>query len=356
MIPIAKPLLGKEEKEAVKKVIESGMISQGPKVQEFEEKFAHYLGVKYAIATSSGTTALHAALLANNIKEDDEVITMPFTFIATANSILYTGAKPIFADIEEDSFNIDPDLIEEKINRNTKAIIPVHLYGNPCNMEEIMKISSNNNLIVIEDCAHAPGAFIDDKKVGSFSTGCFSFYPTKNMTSGFGGMITTNDALINEKSRLIRDHGSKTRFHHTILGFNFKMGDINASIGIEQLKKLDNFNKLRRENSLYLNEKLKNVNWIITPKINKSHVVRQYTIRIKKNRSKIINILNEKGIGNSIFYPIPINKQKLYLDLDYKCKLPIAEQLSKEVLSLPIHPDVTKKDLDYIIKILKEIK
>lgn len=355
MIPIAKPLLGKEEEEAIKFVLRTGIIAQGPKVKEFEEKFASYIGSKYAIATNSGTSALHTTLLAYGSKKDDEIITTPFSFIATANSILFTGAKPVFVDIKED-FNINPDLIEDKITEKTKAIIPVHLYGNPCDIKRIIKIASDNDLVVIEDCAQAHGAFVDNKKVGSFSTGCFSFYPTKNMTTIEGGIITTDDKEVYKKSRMIRTHGSKTKYNHVTLGYNFRMSDISAAIGIEQLKKLDNFNKKRRENANYLNENLKDINWLVLPKIVEGHVFHQYTIRVKKDREKVMETLNKNGVGNSIFYPLPIYKQKLYQNLFYKDNLPVVEKISKEVLSLPVHPSLNKEDLDKIISVLRSVK
>ncbi len=357
MIPIAKPLISNEEKKAVLDVLDSGIIAQGKKVKEFEEKFASYINSKYAIATSNGTNALHIALLSSNIKKNDEVITTPFSFIATANSILYTGAKPVFVDVNEDDFNINVDLIQEKITKKTKAIMPVHLYGNPCNMKALMEIAEDKNLILIEDAAQAHGAEYNNKKIGSFSTSCFSFYPTKNITTGEGGMITTNNERIDNIARMIRDHGSNKKYYHDILGYNFRMTDINAAIGIVQLNKLDEFNKKRIENAIYLNNKL-NVKGLILPKIkeNTKHVFHQYTIRVtkgfNKTREDLIKILTENNIGNAIHYPVPIHKQKLYQDLEYKDKLPIAEKLANEVLSLPIHPAVSKADLEYIASII----
>ena len=211
MIPIARPLLGKEEIDAVTEVLSSGMIAQGPKVEEFELAFSEYTGCEYAAAVNSGTAALHIALLAHDIGKEDEVITSPFTFIATANSILYTGAKPVFADIEPDTYNIDPEKIKEKINPKTKAIMPVHLYGQSADMKAIMEIAEDHKLVVIEDACQAHGAECLGKKAGSFGTGAFSFYPTKNMTTSEGGIITTSDREIAEKSKMIRAHGSRVR-------------------------------------------------------------------------------------------------------------------------------------------------
>ena len=242
-INIASPKIGKEEIKAVTEVLKSGMLAQGPKVSEFEEKFARFIGVKYAIATSSGTTALEIALRAAGIGPDDEVITSPFTFIASANSILYTGARPVFADIVEQTFNLDPEKIEAKITKKTKAIMPVHLYGNACAMTKIMVIAKKRKLAIIEDACQAHGAEWGGKKVGSFGlAGAFSLYPTKNMTTGEGGMITTNSKEIYDKANLLRAHGSKIKYYHDILGYNYRMTDIEAAIGIEQQKKLNKFN------------------------------------------------------------------------------------------------------------------
>ncbi len=237
-VNIAQPQIGKEEIKAVTEVLKSGMLAQGPKVAEFEEKFAKFIGVKCAIATTSGTTALHVALLSAGIGPGDEVITTPLTFIATANAILYTGARPVFVDIDEATYNINPDLIEKVITEKTKAIMPVHLYGQSANMTKIMAVARKHKLTVIEDACQAHGARWKEKKVGSFGIGAFSFYPTKNMTTGEGGMITTDSKEIYEKACLIRAHGSKVKYYHDILGYNFRLTDIGAAIGIEQLKKL----------------------------------------------------------------------------------------------------------------------
>jgi len=359
MIPISKPILGKKEKEAVWKVLNSGILAQGPKVEEFERKFAKYIGVKYAIATSSGTTALYLALLAHGIGKGDEVITTPFSFIASSNAILCCGAKPVFVDIGED-FNINPDLIKKKITKKTRAILPVHLFGYPCDMNKIMKIAKKYNLAVIEDACQAHGASIKGKKVGSFGTGCFSFYPTKNMTCGEGGMVTTNDKKIAEKVRLLRNHGMRVKYHHEILGYNFRMTEIAAAIGIEQLKKLEKFNKKRIRNAEYFNKNIK-ARGIILPSVKKGylHVFHQYTIRITnkcaRSREEVIEILNKNGIDSAIYYPMPIYRQRLYLKLGYENHLPMTEKITKEVLSLPVHPSLTKQDLRKIVWVLNSL-
>jgi len=353
MIPIAKPIIGDEEREAVLEVLNSGIIAQGPRVREFELAFSEFTGTEFAIAVNSGTAALHLALLAHDIGKGDEVITTPFTFIATSNSILFTGARPVFVDIEEETFNIDPDRIQERITGKTRALLPVHLYGHPADMRAIMEIAEDHKLLVIEDACQAHGAEFNGKRVGSFGTGCFSFYPTKNMTTSEGGMITTDDRRIAERARMLRDHGSRERYIHEILGFNLRMTDISAVIGLCQLRKLPEFNRRRIENAQTLNRLIHNER-IITPRVreNCKHVFHQYTIRVTDDRDRIVNILNEKGIGTGIYYPIPIHKQKLYKDLGYNETLPVSERLANEVISLPVHPSVTMENLKYISSVL----
>ncbi|MEM5847376.1 MAG: DegT/DnrJ/EryC1/StrS family aminotransferase [Candidatus Aenigmatarchaeota archaeon] len=356
MIKIASPVIGEEEIKAVEEVLRSGILAQGPKVKEFEEKIAEYIGVKYAIATSSGTTALHTALLAVGIKPGDEVITTPFTFIATANSILYCGAKPVFVDVDERTFNINPSLIEEKITEKTKAILPVHLYGQPADMKSLMKICEKHNLILVEDAAQALGAEFEGKKVGSFGDcAIFSFYPTKNITTGEGGMVVTNDEEIAEKCRKIRNHGEYERYFVDSLGYNYRMTEIAAVIGLTQLKKLESLNTKRIKNANFLIKNLKNIKEIEVPFIAKNvkHVFHQFTIKTNR-RDELKHFLEEKGIQSVVYYPLPIHKQKLYQELGYKDFLPVAEKLSKEVLSLPVHPNLTKEDLSLIVESIRE--
>jgi dTDP-4-amino-4,6-dideoxygalactose transaminase len=358
MISIARPVIEEDEIEAVTTVLKSGVLAQGKKVKEFEEKFAGFSGTRYAIAVNSGTAALHIALLAHDVKEHDEVITSPFTFTSTANSILYTGAKPVFADIEEETYNIAIDSIVQKITPRTKAIIPVHLYGQPCDMKSILKIAEEHGLIVIEDACQANGAEFDGKRVGSFGTGCFSFYPTKNITTGEGGMIATNDEDIDERARIIRNHGQRERYIQEILGFNYRMTDIAAAIGCCQLRRLEQFNQNRIENAKYLTERLSKIRGLILPfvKLNVKHVFHQYTVRITRDfgvsrydlKTKLANI----GVATQVYYPLPIHKQPFYQKLGYNDHLPNSEKTAAEVLSLPIHPSLTKGELDYIVDAL----
>lgn len=351
MINIAKPQLGEEEKKAVMEVLDSGMIAQGPRVKAFEEAFAAMCGVKHAIATTSGTTALHVALLAAGISEGDEVITSPFTFIASANSILYTNARPIFVDIDQVTFNIDPKLIEAAITSRTKAILPIHLFGLSCDMEPILAIAKKYSLAVIEDACQSHGAMYHGKRVGSFGIGAFSFYPTKNMTSAEGGMITTNDDVIAEKCRVIRQHGMRRRYYHDELGFNFRMTDVHAAIGLEQLKKLEANNNRRQANASFLN---KNLHGVITPfsPNGYEHVFHQYTVRVSGGkRDALRSYLQENGVGSEVYYPVPVHKQSFYItDLGYGGSFPMAERAAEEVLSLPVHPSLSQTDLEIIIE------
>lgn len=359
-IPIAKPIIDEDEISAVTAVLRSGVIAQGRKVEEFEGAFAQFIGTKYAVAVNSGTAALHIALLAHGIGEGDEVITSPFTFIATANSILFTGAKPVFADIEEDSFNIAPDNIVEKITPQTKAIMPVHLYGQPCDMKRIMRIAQEYGLIIIEDACQAHGAEYEGKKVGSFGTGCFSFYPTKNMTTSEGGMITTNDKDIAEKARMIRSHGQRQRYFHEILGYNYRMTDIAAAIGLCQLEKLEGFNSKRIENAKFLTRGLSGIKGLILPSIksNTKHVFHQYTIRVTQDfgipRDELRQKLMNKGVATEVYYPLPIHKQPLYQSLGYNDHLPNSEKAATEVLSLPVHPSLIVLELKHIAECLMD--
>jgi len=350
MIAISKPQFGDEELALVREVLESGVVAQGPKVAQFEEEFAALCSTQYAVAASSGTTALHLALLAHGIGPGDEVITSPFTFIASANSVLFTGAMPRFVDIRPDTFNIDPALIEAAITPRTKAIMPVHLYGLMADMTPIMEIAERHGLAVIEDAAQAHGASYHGRKAGSFGTGCFSLYATKNMTSAEGGMVTTNDPQIAEQVKLLRAHGSKVRYYHDILGYNFRLTDLHAAVGLAQLRKLEQFNAIRQQNAEFLNQHLQNV---ITPQVpaGQTHAWHQYTIRLTHtDRDSAIEKLKAQGVGSAVFYPVPVYRQKVYLDRGYDQSLPVTEEITKQVLSLPIHPALSSADLETIIE------
>jgi dTDP-4-amino-4,6-dideoxygalactose transaminase len=360
MINIARPLIGEEEKAAVMAVLESGQLAQGSVVADFEKAFAEYCGVKHAIATSNGTTALHVALLAHEIGPGDEVITVPFTFIASANAIVYAGAKPVFVDIEPDSFNMDPEKIEAAITPRTRAIMPVHLFGNPSEMRRIMEIAERHGLAVIEDAAQAHGAEVGGKRMGSWGTGCFSFYPTKNITTGEGGMVTTNDECVADRARLVRSHGMRVRYYHESLGFNFRMTNIHAAIGVAQLPKLEGFNERRIANATFLSEHLPN-DKVQVPQVRPGtrHVFHQYTVRVLPplKRDSVREQLAAAGVGSEVYYPVPVHKQQLYLDMGYGNKsFPESERAAAEVLSLPVHPGLTQEDLETIVNAVRTLR
>jgi len=345
-IPISKPNITEAEKAAVMQVMESGFLAQGPRTALFEERFAALCGVKHAIAVANGTCAIQVALLANGVGPGDEVITTPFTFMATANAILVTGAKPVFVDIDDRTFNINPELIEGAITPRTKAIMPVHLYGQVCDMDTIMASTEKHGLRLIEDACKSVMASYKGKYAGSFGTGTFSFYATKNLMTGEGGMITTNDDEVAEKSRLIRSHGMKQRYYHDTIGYNFRMMDLQAAIGLAQLERLEEMTARRRFNAAYLNQHIESV---ITPKVQEGceHVWHQYTVRVNSGRKRddAIRQLNEAGIDVGVYYPVPVHKQRSLAGVIEEVPMPVAERMATEVLSLPVHPLLSEEEL-----------
>ena len=351
MIPISKPNISDAEKSAVMEVLDSGMLAMGPRTAKFEESFAETFNIKHAIAVSSGTTALHIALLANGIGPGDEVITTPFTFAATINAILYVGATPVLVDIDEETFNMDLSQVEAKITPRTKAILPIHLYGYMCDMDQMRAIADKHGLRIIEDACQAVGASFKDQYAGSFGTGTFSFYATKNLMSGEGGMITTNDDQVADLCKMLRSHGMKRRYYHEMIGYNFRMTDIQAAIGLVQLQRLPEFNEKRRQNAEYFNAKIESV---ITPSVKEgySHVWHQYTVRINhgRDRDAAVEQLTAAGIGTGIYYPIPAHHQPHVKEVVGDVSMPVSEKMSKEVISLPVHPQLTQADLDTIVR------
>ncbi len=349
MIPIARPLIGEDEIAAVVEVLRSGQLAQGPRVKAFEDAFAEWSGAVYAVAISSGTAAIHIALLAHGIGPGDEVITPSFSFIASANPILFVGARPVFADIEADYYTISPRALEEQVTSRTKAIIPVHMYGQFCDMQAIAEIAGEHDLIVIQDACQAHGARYQGKPVGDFGTACYSFYPTKNITTAEGGMLTTNDGEIAEKARMLRNHGSQQRYNHELLGYNLRMTDIQAAIGLGQLKKIDLWNEKRKANAAQLTELLSGIDGIEPPTIRPGadHVFHQYTVRFS-DRDRAADHLRSQEIGIGIYYPTPIYKQPLYQQLGYDLTHPETERGCLEVLSLPVHPSLTSRELERI--------
>ncbi len=349
MIQIASPQIGKEEREAVDRVLRSGIIAQGPEVAKFEKEFAKLCGVKYAVAACNGTTAGHLVMLASGIGPGDEVITTPFTFFATASVVIMAGAKPVFVDVEEDGFCLDPSKVEAAITDNTKAIHPVHLYGELADMPSFLEIAERNNLLLIEDSAQAHCANSWDGNAGSFgNAGWFSFYPTKNMTTSEGGIITTNDEDFANKCKIIRAHGMSAQYQHTEFGYNYRMTDISAAIGREQLKKLPNFNARRREIAERYNSELSDL--VITPKNRRGHVFHQYTIRSDK-RDELREFLLKRKINTGIYYPSLLYTYPSMKEHQSSC--PNAEILVKEVLSLPVHPALSDSDVFEVISSIK---
>jgi dTDP-4-amino-4,6-dideoxygalactose transaminase len=348
-ISIARPVIGRAEVSAVNAVLRSGSLVQGAVTHRFEQRFAEMVGVRHAVAVNSGTAALHLALLAHGIGPGDEVITSPFSFVATANAVLYTGARPVFVDIEPDTFNINPDLIEAKITSRTRAIIPVHLYGHPASMAPILEIARRHGLHIVEDAAQAHLASIDGRQVGTFGTGCFSFYATKNVTTAEGGVLTTDSDTVAERVKMLRAHGQSERYRHELLGFNYRLTDIQAALGLVQLERLEKLTKARIKHAEYLTSRLHGVE---TPTVMPGyrHVYHQYTIRVPAGRDVLARRLNEAGVGTGVHYPIPIHQQPLYRELGYDDCLPEAERASREVLSLPVHPLLTERDLSVVVE------
>lgn len=360
MINIASPVIEEEERRAVNEVIESGMLAQGPKVAELEESWAKYCGVKHALAVNSGTAAIHCALYAAGIGEGDEVITTPYSFIATINPILMLGARPVLVDIDEETFNIDVSKIEAAITDKTKAIIPVDLYGQPCDWKELREIADKHELKIIEDACQAIGAEYDGVKTGALGDfGCFSLYATKNIMCGEGGVVTTNSDDAAAAIRSFRQHGMTSSYEYADLGYNYRMSDLHGAIAVEQLKKVEDFTNRRQHNANMLNEALAGIEKIVLPKIasNRNHVYHQYTILLDKSirRDDFIAKLREKGVGAGVYYPKPLHVYPHISKLGYKVgDFPVAEDLAARVVSLPVHPKVTDADIEVIASAIKE--
>ena len=374
MIPVAKPAVGENEIAAVAAVMRTGMLATGPEVTAFEEEFAGYCGIDHAVAANSGTAALHVALRALGVGHGDEVIVPAFTFIATATSVSMCGAKPVMVDVDEHSYTIDPEEVAEHINAKTKAVIGVHLFGQPFAVDPVVEICADADVLLVEDCAQAHGAMYNGVKVGGFGdVGCFSFYPTKNMTTGEGGMVTTNNPELAARVRRIVNHGQSDKYLHTELGFNLRMSNLNAAIGRVQLSKLDGFNAKRQENAEYFNEHLKCAG-LSTPycRDGSVHVYHQYVVEVgddfPMDREAFMAYLREKEIGSAVHYPMPVHMQPLYRNTgDYSeddtgnnatddSQCPVSVALSSRVLSLPVHPGVTTEDCAYSCDIINEVK
>ncbi len=351
-ISIARPEIGDEEVSEVSRVLRSGMIASGPETRLFEEEFARFVGTRYACAVNNGTSALSLSLSALGIGPGDEVITTPLTFVATANSILSCGAKPVFADIEGDTFNLSPKSVREAITEKTSAIMPVHLYGMPADMGEFHKISEEYGIKLIGDAAQAHGASVEGRMVGSLAdVECFSFYPTKNMTTGEGGMVTTNDEEVFAKLDSIRNHGRPNSnlgvYEHERFGLNLRLTDIGSAIGRVQLRKLESYNEIRTRNAEVYSRYLDGVEGVKTPQVPKGviHSWHQYTIRVEE-RGDLANKLSEQGIGTGVYYP------RLIYDYPHlqssKGHCPVAEEIVQQVISLPVHPGLEEVEVEEV--------
>jgi len=345
--------------DALMRAIRSGIYIGGDEVKKVEGDIADYTSVKYGISTSSGTDALIATLMSIGIKDGDEIITTPFTFIATAEVISFLKAKPVFVDIEEKTFNINPELIENKITEKTKCILPVHIFGQIADMDKINSIAKKHNLKVVEDACQAVGASIKGRKACSFGdAGCLSFFPSKNLGAfGDGGMVLTNNKNIADKVSIIKDHGSEKRYHHSVPGFNGRLDAIQAAILRVKLKHLDSWNEQRRKNAQYYNDLLKD--YVKVPSIRDGyyHIYHQYSILVDK-REKLIDFLRNRGIPTAVYYPIPLHLQEVFRYLGYKeGDFPVSEKVSKDILSLPIFPELKEEERQYIAEsILKFFK
>ena len=349
---MAKPLIDRRDIRAVVKVMKSGGLAQGPQVTAFENEFSKFVQGRDCVAVNSGTSALHLALLSLGIGPGDEVIVPSFTFAATANSVALTGAKPVFVDIDPITYNIDPTLIEAAITSRTKAIQVVHLYGLPADMLKISAIAKKYELLLVEDAAQAHLAEVNGKPVGTFGdAAAFSFYPTKNMTSGEGGMVVLRNSDQARICKLFRNQGMEQRYQNEIVGFNLRMTDIHAAIGRSQLRKVEAWTCARQANARFLNEKITEV---ITPFIPSgfSHVFHQYTVRVNTQRDLFSAKLSELGIGNSVYYPTQVHKLPSFsLDLNLKH----TEEATQQVLSLPVHPSLSKRDLNRIANAVNQV-
>ena len=368
-IPLCKIFFDNRELEAVREVLESGWLAHGPKYREFESLFREYVGTKHAACFNSCASALLAAIIASELK--GEIIVPGFTFTASANAIVLAGCTPVFADINPDSFNLDPDDFEQKVTGRTIGVMPVHYAGQICEMDRIADIASAHNLTIIEDSAETLGAELNGKKAGSYGLGCFSFYPTKNISTGEGGMLTFDDDILVERINAIKGHGlvkptfekekdQRNWYRDAVTpGYNFRMSDILAAIGIEQMKKLNTINSLRREKSLYLNKELTRVadNYVQVPAVNdiNEHVFQMYVIKVRDadSRDSLLGFLKNKGIGASVHFEPPVHQQSWYRNR-YSANLPVTEKICRQIITLPMFPGLTQNGLDYMVEAIQE--
>lgn len=362
MIPIAKPVFSDKTFEDVAEVLKSGNLRQGPKAKEFEERFRDWVGAKHAYAVNSGTAALHVAYL-SVLKPGDEVIVPAFTFIATASMVVFALGKPVLVDIDRETLMIDPEDVKEKITSKTTAIAPVHLFGNAADMGALLEIAEDHHLYLVNDAAQAHGTRVDGRDVGAFDhLNCYSFYPSKSMTTGEGGMVTTNDPELCRVGRLIRDHGDDAKYHHVLLGFNYRLTDIMAAIGLNQLKSLDEFLEKRKRNAEVLKRGLRRISGLHPQKIGQG-VEPSYSYftvlmdleEFKCSRDQFLKALQAENIGCAVHYPIPLNKQPALKPFCGDVHCPVSEDVSNRIFSLPMHPELSEKDLNKILEAVEKV-
>ena len=372
--PAYEPWISKEDEKIINKTLKQSMLTLGPQLEKFEFDFCRYSKAKYAIAVSNCTAALHLSLMALGLKENDEVIIPDLTFVADANAVLACNAKPVVTDINKENFFLSISSVKKNITKKTKAIIPVHIYGQVCNIDEILDLAKDNNLKVVEDCAHAVGTFHKSKHVGTLgSTGCFSFYPTKNITTAEGGMVTTNSKEIAEKVRQLRSHGMtkslKSRYSSEYPwvfdivepGYNYRLDEIRSALGVTQLKRIKKINQLRKKASLYYHKNLQNIPGIILPDMvdDQSHSYHLYTIRVTKpyklSRNKLYKKLKDNGIRTTVYW-MPIHEYAAYSKFAKKSSIVNTTKTYDEILALPLFPNISKKHQDAVIRVIKSFK
>ncbi|MBW2476939.1 MAG: DegT/DnrJ/EryC1/StrS family aminotransferase [Deltaproteobacteria bacterium] len=343
---------------AINRVLETTQFVLGPEVESFEREIADYLGAKHAVGVASGTDALHLAVLAAGIGPGDEVITSPFTFIATAEAIAYVGATPVFVDIDPNTFNLDPGRVAEAVTDRTRAVIPVHLFGQPADLNALQDICRDNNLLLIEDCAQSCGADYHGQMTGTWGElGCFSFFPSKNLGCfGDGGLVTTSDETLCERLQVLRNHGSRERYHHSIIGFNSRLDSLQAAVLRVKLKHLTAFNHQRRAAAHRYSQRLAEFGIHVPFEDGRgTHVYHQYTILLE-DRDAVQKALAAEGIASAIYYPIPLHRQDVFADQCRDTSLPVSESVAKQVLSLPMFPEMTTEQVDRVVETIAKVR
>ncbi|MEE9197768.1 MAG: DegT/DnrJ/EryC1/StrS family aminotransferase [bacterium] len=362
MIPIARPALGEEEVRALAEVLRSGRLAQGPQVRAFESRFADYIGTDYAVATNSGTAALHASLHALEVHPGDEIILPAITFFSSAAMVAAAGGTPVVVDVRVEDYNIDAERAAEAVTAATRGIMPVHMYGQPADMGPLLDLAEDKNLFVLEDACESHGATYEGSRAGSIGeAGCFSFYPTKVMTTGEGGMVTTDDTAVASDCRMFRDHGAQTKYQHEFLGFNYRMTELAAAIGLEQLKKVDAFLEARAQNASRLSRGLQALEGLEIPKVRpgRTHVWYQYIVRVTDEfpltRGEVVTELAARGVEARPSYPMAVHQQKAFASFGRAAPCPVAEATLPRMLELPVHPSLSPADLETVVKSLRAI-